>query len=44
MFDRRLFAAVTVPADHGEIVATAADDGDPSDAVVCLTGPTFPGP
>jgi len=34
VFDRRLFAAVTVPAAYGEIIATAADEGDPLDAVV----------
>lgn len=43
VFDRRLFAAVTFPADYGEILETEGGDGDPLDAVVCLTEPTFPG-
>ena len=43
VFDRRLFAAVTFPGDYGEIVGTLAEDGDPMDALVCLTEPTFPG-
>jgi inorganic pyrophosphatase len=43
VFDRRLFAAVTFPADYGEILGTLAGDGDPMDVIVCLTEPTFPG-
>ena len=43
VFDRRLFAAVTFPADYGEVLDTLAEDGDPMDAIVCLTEPTFPG-
>lgn len=43
VFNRRLFAAVTFPADYGEIIGTLAEDGDPMDAIVCLTEPTFPG-
>lgn len=43
VFDRRLFAAVTFPTDYGEILDTLAEDGDPIDAIMCISESTFPG-
>lgn len=42
-FDRLLYSAVYYPADYGFIPRTLADDGDPLDALVMVTEPTFPG-
>jgi inorganic pyrophosphatase len=41
--DRRLFSAMTYPADYGFIPDTLAQDGDPLDALVLVEDPTFPG-
>jgi inorganic pyrophosphatase len=41
--DRTLFTAMTYPADYGYIENTLAEDGDPLDALVILSEPTFPG-
>jgi inorganic pyrophosphatase len=41
--DRRLFTATRYPTDYGYFPDTLADDGDPLDALVLLTEPTFPG-
>lgn len=41
--DRRLFTATVYPADYGFIEGTLAEDGDPLDALILLTDPTFPG-
>jgi inorganic pyrophosphatase len=41
--DRRLFTATRYPSDYGFFPDTLADDGDPLDALVLLTEPTFPG-
>jgi inorganic pyrophosphatase len=42
-FDRLLMSAATYPTDYGFLRNTLAEDGDPLDALVCLTEPTFPG-
>ncbi len=42
-FDRLLVSAATYPADYGYLRGTLGQDGDPLDALVCLTEPTFPG-
>jgi inorganic pyrophosphatase len=41
--DRMLFTATRYPADYGFIPETLAEDGDPLDALVLVTEPTFPG-
>ncbi len=42
-FDRLLMSAATYPTDYGYLRGTLGQDGDPLDALVCLTEPTFPG-
>ena len=41
--DRLLFTSVVFPTDYGFITETSGEDGDPLDAMVCVTEPTFPG-
>jgi inorganic pyrophosphatase len=41
--DRMLFSAVMYPGDYGFVLDTFGDDGDPLDALVILSEPTFPG-
>jgi inorganic pyrophosphatase len=41
--DRFLFSSVAYPADYGFITDTLAEDGDPLDALVLVSEPTFPG-
>ncbi len=41
--DRMLFTSMVYPADYGFIDGTLGQDGDPLDALVFLSDPTFPG-
>src|SRR6476660_711234 len=41
--DRTLFTATRYPADYGYFPNTLAEDGDPLDALVLVSEPTFPG-
>ena len=41
--DRMLFTSMVYPADYGFVDGTLGQDGDPIDALVFLTEPTFPG-
>jgi inorganic pyrophosphatase len=43
VLDRRLFSAMTYPADYGYVPETLGEDGDPLDAMVLVDDPTFPG-
>jgi inorganic pyrophosphatase len=43
VLDRRLFTSMSYPADYGYIEGTLAADGDPLDALVLVSDPTFPG-
>ena len=41
--DRRLAGSVHFPGDYGFVLDTWAEDGDPLDALLVLSEPTFPG-
>jgi inorganic pyrophosphatase len=41
--DRLLFSSLGYPTDYGFFRETLASDGDPLDAMVCVSEPTFPG-
>jgi inorganic pyrophosphatase len=43
VLDRRLFTSMSYPADYGYIEGTLGEDGDPLDALVLVSEPTFPG-
>jgi inorganic pyrophosphatase len=43
VLDRMLFTATRYPADYGFIEGTLGGDGDPLDALVFVSEPTFPG-
>ena len=43
VLDRRLFTSVSYPSDYGYVEGTLAEDGDPLDALVLVSDPTFPG-
>jgi inorganic pyrophosphatase len=43
VLDRRLFTAMTYPGDYGYVEGTLGEDGDPLDALVLVSDPTFPG-
>lgn len=41
--DRMLFSSVHYPTDYGFVEETLGEDGDPLDALVLVSQPTFPG-
>jgi inorganic pyrophosphatase len=43
VLDRFISASVVYPTDYGFLLETLAEDGDPLDALVCVSEPTFPG-
>lgn len=42
-FDRHLMSAAAYPTDYGYLRGTLGLDGDPLDALVCMSEPSFPG-
>jgi inorganic pyrophosphatase len=43
MLDRTLRSSMVYPCDYGFFLDTLGEDGDPVDALVLVTAPTFPG-
>jgi inorganic pyrophosphatase len=43
VLDRFLFSSMVYPVDYGYLPETMGADGDPLDAMVCVSEPTFPG-
>ena len=43
VLDRTLYASVVYPCDYGFLLETLGEDGDPLDALLLVTAPTFPG-
>jgi inorganic pyrophosphatase len=43
MLDRTLRSSMVYPCDYGFLLDTLGEDGDPVDALVLVTAPTFPG-
>src|SRR4051794_21791979 len=41
--DRYLFSSVVYPTEYGFVTESLGEDGDPLDAMVCVSEPTFPG-
>lgn len=41
--DRFLFSSMVYPTDYGYLIDHWGRDGDPLDAMVCVSEPTFPG-
>jgi inorganic pyrophosphatase len=41
--DRFLFSSMVYPTDYGYFPDTLAEDGDPLDAMICVSEATFPG-
>ncbi len=41
--DRVLFSPFHYPGDYGIVPQTLSEDGDPLDALVLVTNPTYPG-
>lgn len=42
-YDRMIFSSMFYPSDYGFFPETLAEDGDPLDALVLVSEPTFPG-
>jgi len=42
-YDRMIFSSMHYPSDYGFVPQTLALDGDPLDALVLVSAPTFPG-
>jgi inorganic pyrophosphatase len=43
MLDRFLSSSTVYPTDYGYLIGHRGRDGDPLDAIVCVSEPTFPG-
>ena len=43
ILDRFLSSSMVYPTDYGYLIGHRGEDGDPLDAMVCVSEPTFPG-